>query len=109
MSDLSDIFKALSVPVRRDLLRAMIETDRTVKDLTEGVEISQSAVSQHLTVLKAAGLVRDRKVGRHRYYAVRVERLLELDSWLEPFRSPWSKPLDQLETYLDNANQRKET
>ena len=101
MTNIDDIFRALSVSVRRDLLAAMIREDRTVSDLTAQTEISQSAVSQHLAVLKEAGLVRDRKVGRHRYYAVNTSQLLLLEDWLSPFRDRWSGALDALETHLD--------
>ncbi|MEL7129624.1 MAG: metalloregulator ArsR/SmtB family transcription factor [Pseudomonadota bacterium] len=100
MNQASDIFKAIAVDVRRDLLAAMIGEDRTVRELTERVSISQSAVSQHLGVLKSAGLVRDRKVGRNRYYAVCIEQLLLLDDWLEPFREFWPAKLDALESQL---------
>ena len=83
------------------MLAAMIEEDRTVGDLTAQTDISQSAVSQHLAVLKDAGLVRDRKVGRNRYYAVEVDRLLLLDDWLDPFRNRWAGALDALENHLN--------
>lgn len=96
----SDIFKAISVDVRRDLLFAMIVEDRTVSELTACVDISQSAVSQHLAVLKDAGLVRDRKVGRNRYYAVCIDQVMLLDEWLAPFREFWPKKLDALEAQL---------
>lgn len=102
MTDIDDIFRALSVAVRRDMLTAMVEEDRTVSDLTARTDISQSAVSQHLAILKDAGLVRDRKVGRNRYYAVEADRLLSLDDWLAPFRGQWTGALDALETHLDH-------
>lgn len=102
MTDIDDIFRALSVAVRRDMLAAMVEEDRTVSDLTARTDISQSAASQHLAVLKDAGLVRARKVGRNRYYAVETARLLLLDDWLDPFRNKWAGALDALETHLDH-------
>ena len=101
MSNFDDIFRALSVSVRRDMLAVMIDEDRTVSDLTARTDISQSAVSQHLAVLKDAGLVRDRKVGRNRYYAVEVGQLLLLDDWLDPFRNQWAGAFDALESHLN--------
>lgn len=101
MHNIDVIFRALSVAERRDMLTAMLEEDRTVSDLTSRTDISQSAVSQHLSVLKEAGLVRDRKVGRNRYYAVEIGQLLLLDDWLDPFRNQWLGALDALETHLD--------
>jgi DNA-binding transcriptional ArsR family regulator len=98
----SEIFKALAVDMRRGLLEAMIESDRTVSELTEIVPISQSAVSQHLAVLKKAELVRDRKVGRNRYYSVRADQLLLLDDWLDQFRGTWPAAMSALENHLEN-------
>ena len=98
---IDDIFRAFSVAVRRDMLVAMIEEDRTVTNLTAQANISQSAVSQHLAVLKETELVRDRKVGRNRHYAVNTDKILLLDDWLNPFRNRWSGTLDALETHLE--------
>ena len=101
MDQTTEIFRALSVDVRRDLLTAMIAKDQTVTDLTKCVSVSQSAVSQHLAVLKDAGLVRDKKVGRNRYYGVRIDKLLLLDEWLEPFRDNWTMHMDAFERQLE--------
>ena len=100
MSNTSDIFKSLAVDVRRDLLIAMIESDRTVQELTDVVSVGQSAVSQHLANLKSSGLVRDRKVGRHRYYSICPEAFQHVEDWLAPFRDSWLGKLDQLERTL---------
>ncbi|MEM7330193.1 MAG: metalloregulator ArsR/SmtB family transcription factor [Pseudomonadota bacterium] len=101
MPDTSEIFKSLAVDARRDLLLAMVETDQTVQELTAVVSISQSAVSQHLANLKSSGLVRDRKVGRFRYYSICPDAFQHLDEWLAPFRDTWLEKLDQLERQLE--------
>ena len=101
MPDTSEIFKSLAVDARRDLLLAMVETDRTVQELTTVVSIGQSAVSQHLANLKNSGLVRDRKVGRYRYYSICPEAFQYVEDWLAPFRESWLGKLDQLERQLE--------
>ncbi|GAB5455683.1 MAG: metalloregulator ArsR/SmtB family transcription factor [Henriciella sp.] len=101
MTDTSEIFKSLAVDARRELLMAMVASDRTVQELTDVVSISQSAVSQHLATLKNAGLVRDRKVGRYRYYSLCPDAFQHIEDWLEPFRDAWLGKLDQLERHLE--------
>ena len=101
MPNTSEIFKSLAVDARRDLLLAMVETDRTVQELTDVVSIGQSAVSQHLANLKRSGLVRDRKGGRHRYYSICPGAFQHVEDWLAPFRDAWLGKLDQLERQLE--------
>src|SRR5690348_14785706 len=62
--------------------------------------ISQSAVSQHLRVLRESGFASVRAEGTRRLYAVRAEPLRELDGWLEPFRRFWAPHLAALGTEL---------
>src|SRR4051794_33278419 len=64
----ADRFAALADPTRRHLLEQLATSDRAVTELMAGLAMSQPAVSQHLRVLRDAGLVTARKDGRHRYY-----------------------------------------
>jgi DNA-binding transcriptional ArsR family regulator len=58
-------------------------------------------VSKHLGVLRGAGLVTSRSLGRQRLYALTPAPLAEVDAWLEPYRRMWSERLDALERHLD--------
>jgi uncharacterized protein YndB with AHSA1/START domain len=66
----------------------------------ERLAISQPAVSKHLRVLREAGLVTVRPDRQLRLYSIRPEPLIELDSWLEPYREMWRNSLDKLEEHL---------
>ena len=65
------------------------------------IDLSQPGVSKHLRVLREAGLVVTRAVGKQRLYALRPEPLAEVDQWLEPYRAIWSNRLDALERHLE--------
>src|SRR5450755_4668834 len=80
------------------MLEQLAGGDRAVAELTTGLDISQAAVSQHLRVLREAGLVAARKQGRHRYYQLRPAALTELRDWLEELERFWQERLCPLPT-----------
>jgi DNA-binding transcriptional ArsR family regulator len=96
----ADRFAALADGTRRHLLERLATADRSVSDLMTGLDISQAAVSQHLRVLREAGLVTARKEGRHRYYQLRPAALAELRDWLDELERFWQERLAALGDYL---------
>jgi DNA-binding transcriptional ArsR family regulator len=91
---------AIADPVRRTIM-VMLRTERLCAgEIAERFAISRPAVSRHLRVLRASGLVRDEIVGRQRFYALDVRPLAELNRWLDGFTPPsgWERRLDALET-----------
>jgi DNA-binding transcriptional ArsR family regulator len=95
-----DRFAALADGTRRHLLERLATADRPVTELVTGLDISQAAVSQHLRVLRDAGLVTARKQGRHRYYQLRPAALTELREWLDELEQFWHARLASLGDYL---------
>jgi DNA-binding transcriptional ArsR family regulator len=96
---------AIADPVRRTIL-VMLRTERLpAGEIAERFAISRPAVSRHLRVLRASGLVRDEVVGRRRFYALDVGPLAELRKWLDEFTPPsgWQRRLDALETEVYRA------
>jgi DNA-binding transcriptional ArsR family regulator len=81
-----------------DLLR---DEGRTVQKLADGFDVSRPAISQHLKVLRDAGLVRERKEGRCRFYALNPEPLRSVDRWLEAYRGFWERNLLDLKEYVE--------
>ena len=81
------VFQAIACPTRRAMLDALSGGERHVSALVEQLEVTQSAVSQQLGVLKSAGLVEERQQGRFRYYRLRVQPLLEVHAWMERYRA----------------------
>src|SRR6202167_6635963 len=99
----ADRFAALADGTRRHLLEQLATADRPVSELVTGLDISQAAVSQHLRVLREAGLVTARKQGRHRYYQLRPAALEELRDWLDELEQFWRARLTALRDYLREA------
>jgi DNA-binding transcriptional ArsR family regulator len=98
-----DVFRAVSDPTRRQMLELLRVRDRTVTELAEPFEMSQPAVSQHLRVLRDAGLVDVRKEGRHRVYHLDPLPLQEVFDWVQYFEAFWRKGLAELGRELDRS------
>jgi DNA-binding transcriptional ArsR family regulator len=101
----ADRFAALADPTRRHLLEQLATADRAVTELMAGLAMSQPAVSQHLRVLRDAGLVTARKDGRHRYYQLRPAGLTELRDWIDELERFWQGRLAALGDYLQHTEQ----
>jgi DNA-binding transcriptional ArsR family regulator len=99
-------FSAIAEPARRQILELLRESERSVNELVQRLDLSQPGVSKHLRVLREAGLVRVRPDGRRRWYGLRAEPLAELDEWLAPYREYWGGRLDALEQHLDRQEDR---
>ncbi|MGH9187221.1 MAG: ArsR/SmtB family transcription factor [Acidimicrobiales bacterium] len=92
--------EVLAEPSRRRILDALRDGEQPVNALVANLRLSQPAVSKHLRVLRDAGLVDVRPDGQRRLYRLRPEPLMELDTWLEPYRQLWRTSLDKLERHL---------
>lgn len=94
----------LGEPVRRRILELIglgeVSAGAVVAALRTERGLSQPATSQHLKVLREAGLVSVRAVGTSRLYEVDRARLEEAAGWFDQFAEPWQQPLDALETEL---------
>ena len=96
-----DLFRTLADPTRRGLFERLArEGDLSVRALTEGGAVSQPAVSQHLKVLREAGLVREQKVGRNVLYRVEPQGLAPLIDWMAIHAVFWRDRFDRLENLL---------
>ena len=96
-----NVFQAIACPTRRALIDVLGQGEMHVSGLVAAVNVSQSAVSQQLAVLKSAGLVEERAEGRFRYYRLRPQPLGEVDVWLNRYRAQIERRLDALGDVLD--------
>lgn len=99
----NDVFAAISAPARREIMQMLSHRDIPVTEIAESFDMSMSAVSQHLTVLKSAGLVTQIRAGRQRIYHLNPEPLQEVADWLTFYEPFWKQRLDDLGRYLDEA------
>lgn len=101
VDELSEVAEAVADPVRRDILLMLRDAPLTAGEIAARFPISRPAVSRHLRVLREAGLVRDKQVGRHRRYSLVRDRLDHLTAWLALFETRqhgWTQRLAALET-----------
>jgi DNA-binding transcriptional ArsR family regulator len=96
------VFQAIACPTRRALLSALALGETSVSDLVASLDVTQSAVSQQLAVLKSAGLVGERAAGRFRHYSLRPGPLDEVAAWIGRTRAFHEKQLDALGRVLDS-------
>lgn len=95
------VFQAIACPTRRALLDVLAGGESNVSGLVASLDVTQSAVSQQLAVLKSAGLVSERTEGRFRYYRLQARPLAEVGTWLNRYRAHMERQLDALGAVLD--------
>ena len=96
--------KAIAEPRRRAILRLVRDDERTAGEIAQAFEVTRPAVSQHLRVLKEAGLVTERRDGTRRFYRLRPEGMRELLRFLEEF---WTDALGRLKAAAEREEQEK--
>jgi DNA-binding transcriptional ArsR family regulator len=99
----ADVYGAIADPTRRRILSLLHGNEMSVSDLAAGFPVTRPAISQHLGVLREAGLVAYRKEGRTRYYRARAEGLTEVIDWLSYFDVFWTQKLGGLAGYLSEG------
>lgn len=103
-------FLALADPTRRRMIELLAVRDRTAGELVKEFDLSAPAISQHLNVLREAGLVTTRAEGQSRIQSLDPAGFDDLEAWLQKTRLVWSRRLDALERELraeDKASEQK--
>ena len=99
-----DVFTALANPTRRDLLQALLERGpQPAQELADRFEMARPSVSEHLRVLRQAGLVDEHRSGRQRIYRLDAGPLREVADWLTPYERFWRDRLVSLRELLDSG------
>jgi len=97
--DAPDVFGALAHPVRRQLLMALRTGPRTASQLAAEMPIGRPAVSEHLQVLRLAGLVVSRPRGRERVYHLDPRPLTDVGAWLNAMLTYWTRRMEDLKAF----------
>ena len=101
-----ELFATLADATRRAIFERLCrDGEQTVWMLTDQAGVSQPAVSKHLSVLKLAGLVRDRREGRETHYSAQPKALAPLIEWMSLYGAFWRDRFDRLETLLNRMDQ----
>ena len=98
--------KAIADPKRREILRLVWSSEMPATDIASHFhDVTRSAISQHLSVLRQANLICERRAGNRRLYRANVEEMVRLRTFLDQY---WSGGLDRLKTAAEAAQQKKE-
>ena len=99
----TDVFRAVADAHRRALIDAMASGEVAVGELAQAVRLSYSAVSQHLAILRDAGLVENRKAGRHQLYRLEGGPLREIHTWTSHYERFWRSRLKRLKHVVERT------
>jgi DNA-binding transcriptional ArsR family regulator len=95
-----DIFQAIADPTRRAIIAALALQAMTPNAIAENFDTSRQAISKHLKILKECEIVRQEQQGREIYYSLEIDKMTEVDKWLEQFRKIWESRFSQLDDLL---------
>ena len=104
---LSLVFSALADPTRRAMLARLLDGDATVNELAEPFSISLPAISRHLKVLEAAGLISRSRDAQWRRSSLEIAPLQEVTDWMEPYRKFWDSSFDRLDAHLKRMQEHR--
>lgn len=101
-----DVYSAIADPTRRELIAILAAAEELpLHSITPRFEMGRTAISKHLTVLKQAGLVEERRQGRETLYRLTPEPLQEVQQWINHYEMFWIARLDQLKSLLEGQEE----
>jgi DNA-binding transcriptional ArsR family regulator len=102
-----DIFQAIADPTRRAIIVLIAAQAMTPNALAEHFDMTRQAVSKHLKILTECELVKQDYQGREIYYQLEVNKMKEIDKWIEQFRKLWETRFNQLDNLLSTIKRNK--
>ncbi|RZJ28815.1 MAG: ArsR family transcriptional regulator [Flavobacterium sp.] len=98
-----DIFQGIADPTRRAIIALIATQSMTPNALAEHFEMTRQAVSKHLKILTECELIKPMQSGREIHYQLEIDKMKEVDIWLEKFRKIWEKRFDQLDDLISTT------
>ncbi len=102
-----DVFQAIADPTRRAIIALIALQAMTPNAIAEHFNTSRQAVSKHLRILAECELIQSRPQGREIYYHLEIEKMKEIDQWLEQFRKIWEQRFSQLDDVLSTLKNKQ--
>jgi DNA-binding transcriptional ArsR family regulator len=102
-----DVFQAIADPTRRAIIVLLTMGAMTPNALAEHFDTSRQAISKHLKILTECELLSQNQQGREIYYHLDIDKMKEVDQWIEQFRKIWESRFDQLDQLLINLTSNK--
>jgi len=95
-----DIFQAIADPTRRAIIALISLQAMTPNAIADNFNTTRQAVSKHLRILTECELVKQEQKGREIYYSLEIDKMKEIDKWLEQYRKIWESRFNQLDSLL---------
>lgn len=102
-----DIFQAIADPTRRAIIALIAVQAMTPSALAEHFDSTRQGISKHLKILTECQLVKQEHQGREIYYQLEIDKMKEIDKWLEQFRKIWESRFEQLDQLLSVIKKKK--
>lgn len=102
-----DIFQAIADPTRRAIIALIAIQAMTPNAVAEYFHTSRQTVSKHIKILTECKLVKQEQQGREIYYSLEIERMKEIDKWLNQFRKIWEAQFNQLDQVLSKLKKQR--
>ena len=102
------VFRAIADPTRREILRLLRDGPRTVGEIAANFRMSRPAISKHLRLLRAAGLVVSHKDGTARICDLNAKPLSAVNAWLRDYEALWAESMRGLKSYIEETEHQKE-
>lgn len=102
-----DIFQAIADPTRRAIITLIALHAMTPNAIAENFHTTRQAISKHLRILTECEVVKQEQRGREIYYQLEVNKLKEMDRWIEQFRKIWETRFNQLDKVLSTIKKQK--
>ncbi|MBP4138682.1 MULTISPECIES: ArsR/SmtB family transcription factor [Flavobacterium] len=103
-----DIFQAIADPTRRSIITLIALQSMTPNAIAENFNTTRQSISKHLRILTECEIIKQEQQGREIYYSLQINKMKEIDQWLNPFREIWETAFNQLDdVLLTMKNQKK--
>jgi DNA-binding transcriptional ArsR family regulator len=101
-----DVFQAIADPTRRAIIGLLAEQTMTPNAMAERFDSTRQAVSKHLRILTECELVKQQQKGREIFYQLQIDKMKEIDRWLDQFRQLWENRFNQLSETLTKIKEK---
>jgi len=102
-----DPFQAIADPTRRAILVLLASQTMTAGAIANNFDVARPTISKHMQILNECELIEANQQGREIFYALKIDKMKEIDNWLEQFRKIWDNRYNQLDNLLSNLKKKE--
>lgn len=103
-----DIFQAIDDPTRRSILALIASQNMSAGAIASNFDVARPTISKHIQILNECELIESNQQGREIFYQIKIEKMKEIDNWLEQFRKIWENRFNQLDQVLINLKSKED-